>query len=436
MPLKELNATRRRNYITMFLLLSLFTFSLYSINIIYPKLGKGVPIHGNTKKAQEIGRFAIPFMTLLSFFTACVVVATMISDGNSNLLSKPRDQFAGIYFLGIAGVILTIMNFTVLKEHNLKDYIKGKKFSVIGAFMALGVSAIVFGFLDNFGMKLGTEALDDNFVQMFLGPFSTHKRYGEYKESIGDNLKIINGWAGGRWRTIINQVLRCKDDLEELSKKTKSKDSRLKDLVKDINKFVDNGAEPLIIPEALLKKNNNDNSSSDIRNYIKNVKEKYDMIDGSKSMMGNTFSDFIGAILGAAIINLFTYMTSYDGIYTGDDSIDNSGLISNLNKLAPFMEALFISIGCLIPIFLNIAITRDPTSSNNAKAWTVVISVGIIMSIMMYLSVRGTKDMNTEDKKRSINKTLTDLTERLNITEEDGNLNTTVKDFLAKVNTM
>ena len=160
------------------------------------------------------------------------------------------------------------------------------------------------------------------------------------------------------------------------------------------------------------------------------------MIDGSKSMMGNTFSDFIGAILGAAIINLFTYMTSYDGIYTGDDSIDNSGLISNLNKLAPFMEALFISIGCLIPIFLNIAITRDPTSSNNAKAWTVVISVGIIMSIMMYLSVRGTKDMNTEDKKRSINKTLTDLTERLNITEEDGNLNTTVKDFLAKVNTM
>ena len=132
MPLKELNATRRRNYITMFLLLLLFTFSLYSINIIYPKLGKSVPIPDNIKKAQEIGRFAIPFMTLLSFFTACVVVATMISDGNSSLLSKPRDQFAGIYFLGIAGVILSIMNFTVLKEHNLKDYIKGKKFSVIG----------------------------------------------------------------------------------------------------------------------------------------------------------------------------------------------------------------------------------------------------------------------------------------------------------------
>ena len=67
------------------------------------------------------------------------------------------------------------MNFTVLKERSIKEYIKGKKFSVVGVVMALGVSAIVFGFLDNFGMKLGTEALDDTFVQLFLGPFSTTK---------------------------------------------------------------------------------------------------------------------------------------------------------------------------------------------------------------------------------------------------------------------
>ena len=60
-------------------------------------------------------------------------------------------------------------------------------------------------------------------------------------------------------------------------------------------------------------------------------------------------------------------MTSYDGVHTGDDDVDNSFLLSNLNKLGPFMEALFISIGCLVPIFLNIAITRDSTSSNNAR---------------------------------------------------------------------
>ena len=43
------------------------------------------------------------------------------------------------------------------------------------------------------------------------------------------------------------------------------------------------------------------------KRHARNVKQKYDMIDGSKSMMGNTFSDFIGAVLGA-VINLFTYI--------------------------------------------------------------------------------------------------------------------------------
>ena len=158
------------------------------------------------------------------------------------------------------------------------------------------------------------------------------------------------------------------------------------------------------------------------------------MIDGSKSMMGNTFSDFIGAILGAAIINLFTYMTSYDGISTGDEKIDGSFLMRNLNKLGPFMEALFISLGCLIPIFLNIAITRDSMNSNNRRAWTVVAVVGIIMVVMMYLSVFGTKEMQLKDKKRSINKTIGDLQDRLAIGENDGDLKLLIEDFLVKVN--
>ena len=62
----------------------------------------------------------------------------------------------------------------------------------------------------------------------------------------------------------------------------------------------------------------------------------------------------------------------------------------NLNKLGPFMEAFFISLGCLIPIFLNIAITRD-SMNNNRRAWMVVSVIGVIMIVMMYLSVFGTK---------------------------------------------
>ena len=84
--------------------------------------------------------------------------------------------------------------------------------------------------------------------------------------------------------------------------------------------------------------------------------------------MGNTFSDFMGAIIGAAIINLFVYMTSYDGVYTGDDKIDDSFLKKNINLIAPFMEAFFIAFWCLDPVFLNIAMTRDPHNSNNTNS--------------------------------------------------------------------
>jgi hypothetical protein len=37
---------------------------------------------------------------------------------------------------------------------------------------------------------------------------------------------------------------------------------------------------------------------------------------------------------------------------------------------------------------------------------------------MLYLSVRGVENMNTEDKKNSLEKTLEDMKERLNISEE------------------
>jgi hypothetical protein len=436
MSLKLLNQKRTVNYVIMLVLLIIFTFSLYSINFIYPKdpeKKQEIEQSPTMMKVRKVGRFVIPLVTLLSFFAACVVVAYIIADGGSDLLKNPRDQYAGIYFLLIAGVILTVMNFTVLKERSIKEYIKGKKFSVIGAFMALGVSAIVFGFLDNFGMKLGTEALDDTFVQLFLGPFSSHKKFEDYKENIAENLQLINNWSNGSWRTVMNHLLRCKDDIAKLAKTSKLSDNRLNDLMDDLNTFVQEGGKPLNIPKELFEKSD-DKDGGGVREYVRNIRAKYDMIDGSKSMMGNTFSDFIGAILGAAIINLFTYMTSYDGISTGDDKIDNSFLIRNLNKLGPFMEALFISLGCLIPIFLNIAITRDSMNNNNKRAWTVVAVVGIIMVVMMYFSVFGTKNMKVQDKKRSINKTIGDLQDRLAIGENDGDLKVVIEEFLAKVN--
>ena len=73
-------------------------------------------------------------------------------------------------------------------------------------------------------------------------------------------------------------------------------------------------------------------------------------------------------------------------------------------------------------------------NSNNKRAWTVVAVVGIIMVVMMYLSVFGTKEMQLKDKKRSINKTIGDLQDRLDIGENDGDLKLLIEDFLVKVN--
>lgn len=415
-------------YTLLTFLLIIFTGSLYSISIFFPK-DKDTYNENVKKKAT----FIIPTISITSFFSSCVIVAKLISNGNNPLLPKSIDQYSGIIFLGVCAIILTIMNFTVLQEYKIKDYIKGKKFSTIGALMALGVSAIVFGFLDNFGMKLGTEALDDRFVHMFLGPFSTHKKYHIYKKSISKNLYYMNVWANSNWRSVINQVLRCKDDIIKMSKTQKVDDNRLNDLVDDIIKFINDGAKPLHIPKDLFKIGHGTNTSGGVKEYVKNIKEKYDTIDGSKSMMGNTFSDFVGAILGAAIINLFTFMTSYDGIETGDEKIDSSFLMKYLNKISPFMEAFFISIGCLIPIFLNIAITRDPNSNNNSKSWGVVLFVFALIITMMYYSVKETKVMTTEEKKRSVYKSFSSMIQRLDISEKDKELYDTVQIFMKKI---
>jgi len=361
-----------------------------------------------------------------AFFVACCIISKVIINGNNPLLDTPRDQFSGIIFMFLIACILTVLNLTVLKDMKLIDYIKGKKFSVVGVIMTLGVGSIVFGFLDNFGMKLGTDALDDSFLQLFLSPFSVDSRFTDHREVIKDNLKYMNLWSNSKWTSVINQVLRFKDEISEASKKN---NNSMKDLVIDIEKFMDEGALPLIIPKE-IKEMTSKTTGTDA--FIKNIKEKYNIIDGSKSMLANTFSDFIGAILGAGIINLFIYMTSYDSVYTGDDSVDNNWLLTNLSKYLPFIEAFFIVIGCLIPVFINIAMTRSKYNNTNRNSWIVVGVITLLIVVIMYYSAFGIKDMTLKDKKNSIKKTMNDLKDRLDITnkKDDKTLNKDIDAFI------
>jgi hypothetical protein len=384
---------RTKNYIIIASLIISFTFCIVGIKYANESLVADGENDADNSKSR-LPKILLPAISLFSFLIGCYFVSKLIIEGDAT----GKDKYSGIIYMFLIGIILLILNATILDIELITDYIKGKKYNKIGVFMALGVGAIVFGFLDNFGMKLGTDALDDTFLQAFLSKFSEDSRFTGHKENIKENLKIMNNWVSNDWRKVMNHVLRFKDDIAKYPK--------LKDLTNSINSFKSSN---LIIPSEILA------DRSKTNDYVDNLRSQYDTIDGSKAMMGNTFSDFIGALLGAGIMNLFIYMTGYDGAFTGDDTIDESPSIKSLNKYWPVVEAFFIALGCLAPIFLNIAMTRSNYNKNNRNAWIVVGIIGIIIIVMMVLSVTGIKEMTDADKKNSIIKTMDTLKKRLDL---------------------
>ena len=361
-------------------------------------IDKNRKVNKKKNKSEEIKRFLSPVIAMFSFFAGCYFVSLLVIESDKNT----GDKYVGIYFLFLIGIILFIMNATILNNENIHEYIKGKKFTYIGLIMAISVGATIFGFIDNFGLKLGTEALDNVFLYTFLRPFSKDTRFLQHRENIKENIKTINTWAAGDWRKVLNHVLRFKNEI--------SKHPKLKDLTESINDFK---CKKLDIPNEILK------NSEMTNDYVDNLRSQYDIIDDSKAMMGNTFSNFIAAMLGAAILNLFIYMTGYDGNYTGDDEIDEHFIVSNISTIAPIFEGIFIVIGCFIPIFLSIAMKRNEFNYNNKFSWLFVVLIGLMIVIMMYFSVKGLKAMTIKDKKNSLKKTLKDIKKRLDINDNN-----------------
>jgi hypothetical protein len=363
---------------------------------------------------EKYSSFILPLVALISFFIACFFVSKVLIIG----VPSGKVKYFGIYFIVIITAILIVFNNSVLKEEKVIHYIKGRKFSVVGMLMVLGISALFFGFIDNFGLQLGIEALDNSFLNIFLGPLSEDTRFKKEKKSISRNLQYMNNWANGKWRAVLNQTLRFKEEIRKI------KHPKINQLMEDIDELIDEqGGKPMEVP--LNVKN-----QGLIGDYIQNIKRKYDLIEGSKAMMGNTFSNVIGALLSSALINLFTYMTKYDGIYSGDEEIDSSFFVSKINSYLPFLEGFFIMIGCLIPVVLNIAMKKDNYNTNNSKSWIILSIIAIIAIIMMFLSVKDSKKMTVKDKENSVRKTLIDLKKRLDITENDKELNNKIDNFV------
>lgn len=356
--------------------------------------------------------FLFSSIIILSFFGGCYFSALIVENEEVKI-----DKYCGIFYLLLIGVILLITNFTVFTKEKIDDYISGKKFSKIGVIMFIGIGAIVFGFIDNFGMRLGTEALDSIFVHTFLGPLSKHTKFYKYKKNIQENFEIINKWTEHDWRKVMNHVLRFKDEI--------SKNKKMQDLTNVIKSY---DCDKLKIPKELLKDRNETNE------YVDNLRSKYDIINGSKAMLGNTFSNFCAGLLGAGVIGLFTYLTAFDNIDIGDNELqkDYSNIVE---KFSPILEAVFITIGCLIPVFLNIAMKNSSTDNNNLYSWLIIYFILLVIIIMMYFSYKNREVMTSENKKNGIKNTLEMLKTRYDITEQnEKTLNNEINNFLKKIN--
>jgi len=408
------------NYSFLFLSVTLIIFSLYLVKHLDRDHeissgsggsaggGGGGGGHFEEVSKRKFSFFALPTIIIFSFFTGCYF-SSLIVENEVNKI----DKYCGILYLLLVGFILLLSNFFIFTQERLLKLAAGTKFSKVGLIMVMGIGATIFGFIDNFGMRLGTEALDNLFVQSFLNPLSTHFEFGKYKENIKENFGTINTWTEHDWRKVMNHVLRFEKEI--------SKNKNMKDLSDALKKY---HCKPLNIPKTILEDKDKTNR------YVDNLRTKYDIIDGSKAMLGNSFSNFCAGLLGAGVAGMFTVLTSFDEVTIGDKNLEEN-FHEIAEKFKPLIEASFILIGCLIPIILNIAMKRSDTDHNNTFAWSIIFVILLVILVTMYASYKLTSKMTFSNKKNGIIKTLTNLKLRYYINSNvDKKLNNEIDNFI------
>ena len=78
-------------------------------------------------KMEKFKRFLSPAIVMFSFFAGCYFVSLLVIESDKN----KSDKYIGIYFLFLIGIILFIMNATILNGENIKEYIKGKNLHML-----------------------------------------------------------------------------------------------------------------------------------------------------------------------------------------------------------------------------------------------------------------------------------------------------------------
>ena len=204
-----------------------------------------------------------------------------------------KDPLFGIFTLLCLSVTFLIMNaISTIPyfENIMKAKEDEKRRNHAGVLLMLGASAIVFGFLDNYGMKLGTDALEngvfDKMGDVFMKPPA--------------NVKVTPG---------------------------------LQERIDDAKGGVGN-------------------------------------------MLGNTFSDFVGAMLGAGFGKLFEHLTSVSGDVQGDIGF----VILQNPVMKVLLESIFIALGCLIPVLMEFR-------SKRKKLYGKKDSKGLITGFLAFIGI-------------------------------------------------
>lgn len=272
--------------------------------------------------------------TLLFFYWSC-----LIAENTAGNPENERPLFGVWTLITLAISLLSVNALSTLKirdpNHQLMNFqitaLKNKmRLNWAGMLLTLGAGAILFGFLDNYGLKLGTEALEDGLFWNF-GKFlmlSNNTNYG-YRNDSKRNKKLEN---------------------LKLWIETKKK---------------------------LLKYEYLEQGEDKTNKYDEETWDMYEKIEGAKSLLGNASSDVLGAALGAGIGKIFEIFTGY----AGDIESDHPFILAIQNPMAKILlEGIFIGLGCLIPVFIHFLDPKAGRTPVYALCFVYLLLLAIIIA--------------------------------------------------------
>lgn len=273
------------------------------------------------KPSDAVNRSVVPTATLgviVTFLITCRFSQSELSR------DQPRvGSLFGVFTLVIMSIAFLVFNaittIPTVAKHIHARVSRGKP-TPTGVLLMIGASAIVFGFLDNYGMKLGTEALEDTVF-----------------------------WRLGK-RAI------AQDDASALDAFSDYFTTSNRDIIKSFS-----AAHPKM-------------KASDVARVI----SKYEHIKSSSAMLGNTFSNVMGAMLSGGLGGIFAHLTATDG------DVENASLgirIMQNPVVRVAIEACFMALGCLVPVALHF---RD--ASKSLKQRPGVLSNAVIVLAMLTIA--------------------------------------------------